>query len=333
MCHSAALVPTRTLRSSTVPCIGAEPTWGASEATGLPLSGLGEPWGWRRQPTQTHGSSRTPRVRGHTDCVCVVTLRLCLKERSGRGRGVRGLLCHDALSPHPTEPQVSRAPSSDEEAVEEPQSRRTRMSLGTKGLKVSLFPGLSPSALKVASSRRPACLLSVPLASVLPCCPAVLGLDPVQCARGWKDGRDVSCSGVLGLWVSLGRDGFGRPGGGRAGWAAQSGLLSGPAPDRAQHLLCGGSAQVVAGQPGSGLCRPGRAWCSWVSLHACYLLLSGLSRRPSCAPGTDRPRRQSRQRASPAQRRLLSSAPSPARSRGWGGPSRCPPSQRSPRGR
>lgn len=42
-------------------------------------------------------------------------------------------------------------PSSDEEVVEEPQNRRTRMSLGTKGLKVNLFPGLSPSALKVPS--------------------------------------------------------------------------------------------------------------------------------------------------------------------------------------
>ncbi|KAL6086433.1 hypothetical protein STEG23_005259 [Scotinomys teguina] len=47
-----------------------------------------------------------------------------------------------------TEPRTSRVPSSDEEVVEEPQSRRTRMSLGTKGLKVNLFPGLSPSALK-----------------------------------------------------------------------------------------------------------------------------------------------------------------------------------------
>uniref|UniRef100_A0A4X2K618 Tankyrase 1-binding protein C-terminal domain-containing protein n=1 Tax=Vombatus ursinus TaxID=29139 RepID=A0A4X2K618_VOMUR len=47
-----------------------------------------------------------------------------------------------------TEPRASRAPSSDDEVVEEPQSRRTRMSLGTKGLKVNLFPGLSPSALK-----------------------------------------------------------------------------------------------------------------------------------------------------------------------------------------
>nr|XP_021498552.1 182 kDa tankyrase-1-binding protein isoform X2 [Meriones unguiculatus] len=47
-----------------------------------------------------------------------------------------------------TEPRASRVPSSDEEVVEEPQSRRTRKSLGTKGLKVNLFPGLSPSALK-----------------------------------------------------------------------------------------------------------------------------------------------------------------------------------------
>ncbi|XP_007952063.1 182 kDa tankyrase-1-binding protein [Orycteropus afer afer] len=47
-----------------------------------------------------------------------------------------------------TEPRASRVPSSDEEVVEEPQSRRTRMSLGTKGLKVNLFPALSPSALK-----------------------------------------------------------------------------------------------------------------------------------------------------------------------------------------
>lgn len=47
-----------------------------------------------------------------------------------------------------TEPRTSRVPSSDEEVVEEPQNRRTRMSLGTKGLKVNLFPGLSPSALK-----------------------------------------------------------------------------------------------------------------------------------------------------------------------------------------
>ncbi|XP_060015115.1 182 kDa tankyrase-1-binding protein isoform X2 [Lagenorhynchus albirostris] len=44
-----------------------------------------------------------------------------------------------------TEPRASRVPSSDEEVAEEPQNRRTRV---TKGLKVNLFPGLSPSALK-----------------------------------------------------------------------------------------------------------------------------------------------------------------------------------------
>lgn len=71
-----------------------------------------------------------------------------------------------------SEPRASRVPSSDEEVAEEPQNRRTRMSLGTKGLKVNLFPGLSPSALKVPSDHsagtssqlatlRPACLLSV----------------------------------------------------------------------------------------------------------------------------------------------------------------------------
>ncbi|XP_043825803.1 182 kDa tankyrase-1-binding protein [Dromiciops gliroides] len=56
---------------------------------------------------------------------------------------------HDAwIFQDSTEPRTSRVPSSDDEVVEEPQSRRTRMSLGTKGLKVNLFPGLSPSALK-----------------------------------------------------------------------------------------------------------------------------------------------------------------------------------------
>ncbi|XP_011377364.1 182 kDa tankyrase-1-binding protein [Pteropus vampyrus] len=39
-----------------------------------------------------------------------------------------------------TEPRAARVPSSDEEVVEEPQNRRTRMSLGSKGLKVNLFP-------------------------------------------------------------------------------------------------------------------------------------------------------------------------------------------------
>ncbi|CAM2115151.1 unnamed protein product [Caretta caretta] len=47
-----------------------------------------------------------------------------------------------------TEPRAMRWVSSDEEAAEEPQSRWTRPSLAAKGLKVPLFPGLNPSALK-----------------------------------------------------------------------------------------------------------------------------------------------------------------------------------------
>ncbi|XP_067406698.1 182 kDa tankyrase-1-binding protein isoform X2 [Emydura macquarii macquarii] len=45
-----------------------------------------------------------------------------------------------------TEPRAVRRVSSDEEVAEEPQSRRARPS--PKGVKVSLFPGLNPSALK-----------------------------------------------------------------------------------------------------------------------------------------------------------------------------------------
>lgn len=70
--------------------------------------------------------------------------------------GRKGGVWHVAVFPLPftfAEPRASRVPSSDEEVVEEPQSRRTRMSLGTKGLKVNLFPGLSPSALKVPSNQ------------------------------------------------------------------------------------------------------------------------------------------------------------------------------------
>ncbi|CAM4681738.1 182 kDa tankyrase-1-binding protein isoform X1 [Lepidochelys kempii] len=47
-----------------------------------------------------------------------------------------------------TEPRAMRWVSSDEEAAEEPRSRWTRPSLAAKGLKVPLFPGLNPSALK-----------------------------------------------------------------------------------------------------------------------------------------------------------------------------------------
>ncbi|XP_032641825.1 182 kDa tankyrase-1-binding protein isoform X1 [Chelonoidis abingdonii] len=47
-----------------------------------------------------------------------------------------------------TEPRTVRWASSDEEVAEEPQSRRARPSPVAKGMKVPLFPGLNPSALK-----------------------------------------------------------------------------------------------------------------------------------------------------------------------------------------
>uniref|UniRef100_A0A452IH42 Tankyrase 1-binding protein C-terminal domain-containing protein n=1 Tax=Gopherus agassizii TaxID=38772 RepID=A0A452IH42_9SAUR len=47
-----------------------------------------------------------------------------------------------------TEPRTVRWASSDEEVAEEPQSRRARPSPAAKGMKVPLFPGLNPSALK-----------------------------------------------------------------------------------------------------------------------------------------------------------------------------------------
>uniref|UniRef100_A0A803V9I6 Tankyrase 1-binding protein C-terminal domain-containing protein n=1 Tax=Ficedula albicollis TaxID=59894 RepID=A0A803V9I6_FICAL len=47
-----------------------------------------------------------------------------------------------------TEPQPAPAASSDEEAVEEPRSRRMRGSPSGRGVKVPLFPGLSASAIK-----------------------------------------------------------------------------------------------------------------------------------------------------------------------------------------
>ncbi|NXE85364.1 TB182 protein, partial [Cochlearius cochlearius] len=50
----------------------------------------------------------------------------------------------DSTEPRPAHP----AASSDEEAVEEPKSRRVRASPSSKGVKVPLFPGLSTSALK-----------------------------------------------------------------------------------------------------------------------------------------------------------------------------------------
>uniref|UniRef100_A0A4X1VPC9 182 kDa tankyrase-1-binding protein n=1 Tax=Sus scrofa TaxID=9823 RepID=A0A4X1VPC9_PIG len=53
----------RTLRSSTVPCIGAVPTWGASVGTGPRPSGPGGPWVCRRRQNRTRGSSRTPQAK------------------------------------------------------------------------------------------------------------------------------------------------------------------------------------------------------------------------------------------------------------------------------
>ncbi|NXU30152.1 TB182 protein, partial [Thalassarche chlororhynchos] len=50
----------------------------------------------------------------------------------------------DSTEPRPARP----AASSDEEAAEEPKSRRVRASPSSKGVKVPLFPGLSTSALK-----------------------------------------------------------------------------------------------------------------------------------------------------------------------------------------
>ncbi|KAM6274088.1 182 kDa tankyrase-1-binding protein isoform 2-T3 [Porphyrio hochstetteri] len=50
----------------------------------------------------------------------------------------------DSTEPRPARP----AASSDEEAVEEPKSRRVRASTSGKGVKVPLFPGLNTSALK-----------------------------------------------------------------------------------------------------------------------------------------------------------------------------------------
>ncbi|KAM9147693.1 182 kDa tankyrase-1-binding protein isoform 2-T5 [Pangshura tecta] len=56
-----------------------------------------------------------------------------------------------------TEPRTVRRASSDEEMVEEPQSRRARPSPAAKGMKVPLFPGLNPSALKAKLRGRNRC--------------------------------------------------------------------------------------------------------------------------------------------------------------------------------
>lgn len=56
----------------------------------------------------------------------------------------------------PTEPRPARAAaSSDEEAAEEPKSRRVRASPSGKVVKVPLFPGLTTSALKVGPAGTP----------------------------------------------------------------------------------------------------------------------------------------------------------------------------------
>lgn len=56
----------------------------------------------------------------------------------------------------PAEPRPARAAaSSDEEAAEEPKSRRVRASPSGKGVKVPLFPGLNTSALKVRAQQDP----------------------------------------------------------------------------------------------------------------------------------------------------------------------------------
>lgn len=130
-----------------MPCTGAAPTWGASEDTGPRPSGRGAPWACPRQQTQMHACSRTLRVGP----LCCWVMSMVLS--GGRaGGGLVGLaFCAEPPLWALAEPRATRVPSSDEEVVEEPQNRRTRMSLGTKGLKVNLFPGLSPSALKVAS--------------------------------------------------------------------------------------------------------------------------------------------------------------------------------------
>lgn len=128
----------------TVPCTGAVPTWGASVGTGPRPSGLEAPWACRRRQTQMHACSRTLQVELGDCFVTAVPL--------GAVQGQGGLaVCAEPSVWALAEPRASRVPSSDEEVVEEPQNRRTRMSLGTKGLKVNLFPGLSPSALKVPS--------------------------------------------------------------------------------------------------------------------------------------------------------------------------------------
>lgn len=54
--------PCRTPRSSTAPCTGAVPTWGASVGTVPRPSGPGARWACRRLQRRTRGCSKTPQV-------------------------------------------------------------------------------------------------------------------------------------------------------------------------------------------------------------------------------------------------------------------------------
>lgn len=96
-----------------------------------------------------------------------------------------------------------------------------------------------------------------------------------------------------------------------------------------------GGRPAEGSRPDSGdRMRLGEAWPSVVVLPIPLTRLHlDSSLRPSCDPGTAQLRRGSWWRASQARRTLRSSAPSPARSRGWGSPSRYLPSQRNPQGR
>lgn len=81
-----ALVPSRTPRSLTVPCIGAVPTWGASVGTGPRPSGLGGRWACQRWQSRTQGCSRTLQVGPG----CRVMTSVSMSE-GGAGAGRSGV--------------------------------------------------------------------------------------------------------------------------------------------------------------------------------------------------------------------------------------------------
>lgn len=56
------VVPSRTPRSSTVPCTEAVPTWGVNVGTGPRPSGPAARWACRRRPIRRRACFRTPRV-------------------------------------------------------------------------------------------------------------------------------------------------------------------------------------------------------------------------------------------------------------------------------